>query len=938
MGSKKKEFYFFVLLCVCMGVTCILSGGGLVYAEDTEFSDVDRTKEMFPLPERFYDPSTRDQQWQTKLSTDLLQLVDPRYHPDGLNTTAALLEMKEIGIVRLSTTEEPQINVMVQLRDGGRFEDIYHYLSDSTRDTTTNMIAGWINADDLKSAALLPDVHMITVILPPVSATAFIEYNAHESTLEDLDGEEGGTLDEEQAEAMYVSTSIDTTPSDTPISLLAQPSWETKLSSDLMQLLDPSARSPGQSRDELISVLKATGVLRVTSDPTKTTKSDEILVDAWVREGKELRYMDYLSHFSYDPTYHRVAGWIDLQNLALFAQNDGVLSVNTVLSPSISKISLDESFPIDSAEVLGLQNALGSTGKGIRIGVISDGVTGFEEAVMAGVLPPITILRDQVGGSEGVLMMEVIHAIAPDAELLFHDRGQNQIEFVQAIDKLISAGAQIICDDITYVEPFFEDGYIANNVRDRILTYGILYVTSAGNMGLSHYQDRFSEVEYDGYKWHDFGNSEKSALTYRVSAQTAGYVVLQWDERFGAAETNYDLFLYDENGREVGRCVNVQNGDDNPIEWVRFLNDSRDEKEYTVKIVRADGDGNSTLELFIFPLSGQLLSMSPQTPEDSIFGQQAVSEVLCVTAATFENEAVIKAPYASEGPVTIRYPSEEIRKKPDIAAPGTVFLSEGDRLERFTGTSAAAPQVAGIAALLLEENPKRSESDIRKAIIESGESIREYSPVLGNGLVHAKDAFHVLRSLFPVPTPPTTPCPVLPLPPESYGGIILYPGWNMISVPASMALEGLTGAALFPIDTENRTIWAYDHVAAEWSAVEAEKEIHACDVFWVYSTQLVSLQPSSNAALSSFAPPEVTLFPGWNPLGVTGPSAVTADSYLSTVSEPWSQVLTFDACTQAYRQAIIRGSEGSFSDLRMLYPGEGFWVYMNSPATFSYPI
>ena len=123
-----------------------------------------------------------------------------------------------------------------------------------------------------------------------------------------------------------------------------------------------------------------------------------------------------------------------------------------------------------------------------------------------------------------------------------------------------------------------------------------------------------------------------------------------------------------------------------------------------------------------------------------------------------------------------------------------------------------------------------------------------------------------------------------------------------------------------------------------WSAVRAEDEIHVCDVFWVYSTQLVSLQPSSTAALSSLIPKEVTLFAGWNPLGVTGPDAVTADSFLSTISGSWSQVLTFDACAQTYRQAIIKDSEGSFSDLRMLHPGQGFWVYMISPATFSYPL
>jgi len=918
--SEKRVLFCLILLC--MSVTCILFGIGSVCAGD------ENADSSIPLPERFYDPSTRDQGWQTKLSTDLLQLVDTRYHPGSLDKTAALIEMEQVGLVRYSETEEPHINVMVQIRDNGRFEDIYHYLSDCTRDTTMGMIGGWISPDDLKSVALLPDVRMIEPVLPPaVSAAAFMWYDGSRTA---LDGEGTDSI----------------LPTRTA-------SWESKLSSDIIQLLDPDLRPPGQTRDELVSVLKATGVLRVISDPVKKTKSDEILVDARVREGMGLGYMNYFSHISYDPNYHRVAGWIDLQHIASFAQEEAVLSVSTVLSPSVSKISFDDRFPVDSIGVSALRNATGYTGKGVRIGVISDGVTGFEEAVMAGMLPSITILRDQIGGSEGVAMMEIIHAIAPDAQLIFHDRGQNQIEFVQAIDKLISAGARIICDDITYIEPFFEDGYIASNVRDRILTYGVLYVASAGNMALGHYQGTFSGIEQEGYQWHGFGMNETPWLTFRVSAKAAGHVVLQWDDPYGAATTNYDLFLYDESGREVGRSVNVQNGDDDPIEWVRFLNDSRYEKLYTVRIVQADGNGHSTLGLLVLPLTGQLLSMTPQTPEDSIFGQQAIPEVLCVTSAEFQDGFVVKAPYASQGPVTIRYPSEEVRKKPDIAAPGTIFVSgAGGFPEMFVGTSAAAPQVAGIAALLMEGNSHLSESDIRKAIIASGSRAREYeadtgksgseasfSPDLGYGLVHAQTALSLLPSFqYPSVQPHHSSESAL-LPPESliHGGIVLYPGWNMISVPQYMALDGLTGADLFPIDTGNRAIWMYNHTVQEWSAVRPDKEIHACDVFWVYSTQTVALQPSSDAVLSAAALEEVTLIAGWNPLGVTGPKAVTADSFLSSISDSWSQVLMFDARTQTYRQAIIKDSAGSFSDSRMLYPGEGFWVYMNAPVTFSYP-
>jgi hypothetical protein len=469
-------------------------------------------------------------------------------------------------------------------------------------------------------------------------------------------------------------------------------------------------------------------------------------------------------------------------------------------------------------------------------------------------------------------------------------------------------------------------------------------------MALGHYQDTFSGVEQEGYQWHRFGANETPWLAFRVSAMATGHVVLQWDEPFGAAATNYDLFLYDENGREVGRSVNVQSGNGNPIEWVRFLNDTRYEKTYTVRIVQADGNGDSTLELLVLPLDGQLLSMTPQTPENSIFGQQAIPEVFCVTSASFVNGTIVKAPYASQGPVTIRYPSEEIRKKPDIAAPGTAFVSgAGGFPEMFVGTSAAAPQVAGIAALLMEGNPHLSEADVRKAIIRSGSRMRglqadadeqekeaTFSPELGYGLIHAQVAMELLPPFQYPSVQPNLSFELLPPDSLIHRGIVLYPGWNMVSVPQHMALDSLTGADLFPIDTKKHTIWMYNHTIQKWNAVRPEKEIHACDVFWVYSAQAVVLQPSSDAIRSSVALDEVALVAGWNPLGVTGPDAVTADSFLSSISDFWSQVLMFDARTQTYRQAIIKDSAGSFSGSRMLYPGEGFWVHMNAPVTFSY--
>jgi subtilisin family serine protease len=59
--------------------------------------------------------------------------------------------------------------------------------------------------------------------------------------------------------------------------------------------------------------------------------------------------------------------------------------------------------------------------------------------------------------------------------------------------------------------------------------------------------------------------------------------------------------------------------------------------------------------------------------------------------------------YSSQGPVTIRGESTP-RSKPDIVATDCVATSTPG-FSNFCGTSAAAPHVAALAALLLEEEP-----------------------------------------------------------------------------------------------------------------------------------------------------------------------------------------------------------------------------------------
>jgi subtilisin family serine protease len=77
------------------------------------------------------------------------------------------------------------------------------------------------------------------------------------------------------------------------------------------------------------------------------------------------------------------------------------------------------------------------------------------------------------------------------------------------------------------------------------------------------------------------------------------------------------------------------------------------------------------------------------------------------------------AGFSSVGPTTV-----SLQLKPDVAAPGVeVFSSVAGGWASFSGTSMAAPHVAGAAALLVERHPEWTVAQIKSALVQSGNDV-----------------------------------------------------------------------------------------------------------------------------------------------------------------------------------------------------------------------
>ncbi len=314
-------------------------------------------------------------------------------------------------------------------------------------------------------------------------------------------------------------------------------------------------------------------------------------------------------HLSISKTYY--CSGLSKSQLALAAQSGAIW-----IRPQSRASRLRGSVTSAGDDALGaadLRARLGVDGRGVNVGIISDGLVDLQASVDLGDLPDnVQIINSRDGDSddnsdEGRAMAEIIHDLAPGANLLFHSGFPSSVDMIAAIEGLTAAGADIIVDDLGFfAEPVFEDGPIAQAVKTAVNS-GVVYVTAAGNGALNNYQAMYRELNpNDGSPMqneHDFGGGDR---TMAITVSPGGLVIvfLQWADRFdGLSSTaDYDLYLLDAS-ETVDPCTLLGlNGFCSsvdpqlvtaapPLEIVALQNTRSEAVTINVLINRLDGDG-----------------------------------------------------------------------------------------------------------------------------------------------------------------------------------------------------------------------------------------------------------------------------------------------------------------------------------------------------------
>ncbi|NEQ79458.1 MAG: S8 family serine peptidase [Moorea sp. SIO2I5] len=400
----------------------------------------------------------------------------------------------------------------------------------------------------------------------------------------------------------------------------------------------------------------------------------------------------------------------------------------------------------------------GVDGSGVTVGALSDSydvLGGASDDVASGDLPGIgnpfgntatvNVLLDDLfpfNIDEGRGMLQLIHDVAPGAELAFHTAFLGQASFANGIVDLANvAGADVIVDDVIYLaEPMFQDGIIAQAV-DTVVADGVSYFSSAGNNGRQSYESNFrlglDDTANTGYRFHDFDPSDGVDIFQKFTLDDGDIILLsfQWDEPFASvggvgSSNDLNIFVYDTDdlsGNVLASAVDFNVGGD-PVEILFFQNTTGATADFHLAIGKFEPVGGPDPTLIKYVEFGQADNIEYATNSSTIYGHANAAGAEAVGAAfyqqtpAFGTDPAVLESFSSAGTTPIlfdtagnRLATPEIRPKPEIVAPdgtNTTFFPpfpgqdvEGDGFPNFFGTSAAAPHAAAVAALMLEAVP-----------------------------------------------------------------------------------------------------------------------------------------------------------------------------------------------------------------------------------------
>lgn len=382
-------------------------------------------------------------------------------------------------------------------------------------------------------------------------------------------------------------------------------------------------------------------------------------------------------------------------------------------------------------------------GTGVTVGVMSDDATHMALIQGRGELPsPIQDLTaagttNPSPTDEGTMMLEEVHAVAPGATLMFCGP-QTAVEYVNCVSSLVAAGATVLVDDLGYPteDLMSSQSMIATSVQNTLTQNpGVALFTVTDNMNNTYWEGPYAPVpmssvpgfgssltcpangQVDTYL-ESFNGQYLQMLTVNLTKNYDG--VLQWADPFQQNASNFDVYIVDLTAG-MGACLPAAG---QPLAALLGNFSLTAGDTYNIAIATPDaslsgkflkllvaGDGATTLSV---PTTGSVIS-----PQAFAFGAMSVGAVLGSDGIGNTIEG-----YSGRGPINLPLSTPAQVQAPSFVAPdgvivdasGTDFQSELFPDGTFHGTSAAAPNAAGVAALLRSAFPSLTPTQLTNAM------------------------------------------------------------------------------------------------------------------------------------------------------------------------------------------------------------------------------
>jgi subtilisin family serine protease len=487
----------------------------------------------------------------------------------------------------------------------------------------------------------------------------------------------------------------------------------------------------GTITPDLVNVLKSAGAT-ITSAPRN---KKAIYLKIGLQQIEKLAQRPEITRISYaiPPVTNRAGGTLTGPN-----DGKGIVVSEGFYSHGIKSVHLNSK----------TRDGAPTRGQNVRVGVISDSNDFQEYSESSTDLPYVQVLTDdqgniqdgRSGSGEGTAMMEIVHDLVPDAEIVFATAFNGQESFAQNIlDLRFKMGCDVIVDDVTYLdESPFQDGPIARAVA-AVRADGCLYFSSAGNQGNAYsgassiWEGDFSRViptsgALAGLPVQRFGNN---SFNYNLGVAT--YAFLFWSDPLGASNNDYDIYAVSNDGLTIlDGGVDFQTGTQDPFEYMISYPGERIYVHQYSALPRY-------FHLDLFGSSGALLTNTP----GNVRGHNGSKDSLSVAATTantvypyplftvgqgieyFSSDGPRREFFYGDGtPITpnnylARTGGGRTLNKPDFTGADGVLTTLTD-FAPFYGTSAAAPHVAAIAALVKSANPDISNDEILRLMRDTG--------------------------------------------------------------------------------------------------------------------------------------------------------------------------------------------------------------------------